>query len=642
MTMHELLDAAVENRTVRQAIAARATMWPAELLQVERVAGVDGEHRLPPLHLAAMNDAPRSIFDTMLAVDDGAAARKRTRGRVAMHTAAQYGACTALAALHEAFEGGVRAVDADGCLPLHRAASGAAAAVVGLSRQSRQRAAVEGGHSSHDAAGAVRFLLTTYPDGVRECDFEGMLPIHHACLHRAPLAVIELLLATFAEGVRSEAAPGLEPGWTALNLAIIYGASAEVIIALLAAWPEGARRRAEAFDCLPLHFAAKHRAASASRVVELILSAHPAAAAEADAEGGRLPLHVAVANTADERSIAVLLAAHPAAAATPDEDGALPLHTAVSSEASAAVVQRLLLAYPEAVGALVKGGLLPLHLAVSPCRHGLVMGGRDCAPFRLRIQLEGLSRLRMHPCLQQAPMPVHAYASHGCRTHQPVAQVAAQVKHGAPVEVIALLLHTYPQAAMARSDDGSLPLHMAAEAGDDLWRHALSHVRLSAPLWPPSEAALTVPTPNPRIHVCAGMSAAAISALLQSHPAAARSRTRFGKLPLQLVAKRGFVDTDAEDVSTRRSTSGLAAGLPGGGGVAESVGGEQACVHGALVRAFSYQLSHDALVGTTWRAEAVVTGGGHHHLRHDGWRGGAEQALVRAGSHGHGHATRLW
>ena len=56
-----------------------------------------------------------------------------------------------------------------------------------------------------------------------------------------------------------------------------------------------------------------------------------------------------------------------------------------------------------------------------------------------------------------------------------------------------------------------------------------------------------------------GASAAVIGALLTAHPAGARQRTRVGRLPLQLVARRGIVETDAEDVTTRRSINGDAA-----------------------------------------------------------------------------------
>ena len=442
MSVHELLDVDELRKPTRvAALATRAKLHPEELLKC------GGIHRLQPLHVAAINDAPLLVMRALLeaGVQPSVAARRRTRGRLPHHTAALHGARDALAALLHAFPLGASLRDGDGCLPLHLAAAGVAAAA-DTSREWSTAAASAGGSSA--GAAVVAMLLDADSESASEIDLAGMLPLHHATLHCAPLAVVEPLLAAFPAGVCHEA----RHGWTPLSLAIVYASSIEVFVALLECWPDGARHRVEALACLPLHLAAKHRAPP--RVIRLLLSAYPGAAAERDADD-RLPLHLAAANHADSAVVSLLLHAYPTACATVDVNAMLPLHLAAQNEASGSVVEVLLHAHPPAARTVTGGDRLPLHLAV---------------------------------------------ANH------------------APSEAIRALLHVYQHAAAQRTSDGLLPLHVASENG---------------------------------------ASAAIVSELLAAHPAGARQRTRMGRLPLHLVARRMLiVGADAEDVSSRRSTSG--------------------------------------------------------------------------------------
>ena len=96
---------------------------------------------------------------------------------------------------------------------------------------------------------------------------------------------MDALLRACAESASHESVDG----WLPLFLAIIYAAPADAVGTLLAAYPAAAATECEAFNCMPLHLAARHASA---RVVRAVVAAHPPAASERDADG-RTPLHVA-------------------------------------------------------------------------------------------------------------------------------------------------------------------------------------------------------------------------------------------------------------------------------------------------------------------------------------------------------------
>ena len=447
LPIHDLLDFTWANE--RQCLAA--VSWRAANFPEECVHNLGGPQRLPAAHcLATRRDCSVELMRALLEHAHGAAT-KRTRGRLPLHTAALHCSEHAIRELLRAFPAGLCVRDSDGCLPLHLAAAGAAACDAGADENG------DGGSSGRDSGScssqALRALLAANPECAMEPDVSGMLPIHHAAVHRAPVAAVRLLLRAFPDGAEHVA----DFGWTPLTLALVYGADADVAVAMLEARPQSACMRSDAFGCLPLHFAAKHGASP--RVIRALLTAHPTAAYDADGEG-RLPLHVLAAAKPSEGALSALLQANPLAAAAEDLDGYLPLHHAALSEPPAPIVLALLRAFPASAARLVRGAL-PLHMAVS---------------------------------------------------------------HHAPAEAVRHLIAFYPPSAHQRNADGDLPIHIAAATG---------------------------------------ASAATFAALLDANPSGARQRTRLGRLPLQLVARRGIVGTDAEDVTTRRSTSGSAAAALG-------------------------------------------------------------------------------
>ena len=103
-----------------------------------------------------------------------------------------------------------------------------------------------------------------------------------------------------------------------LDLAVMRGASAVVVAALLRAHPQAATISKQG-GLLALHLAARH--GGEADVLAALLAAHPQAARQREMQSCMLPLHIAAANRADDASIRVLLEAHPDGAAEPDERG---------------------------------------------------------------------------------------------------------------------------------------------------------------------------------------------------------------------------------------------------------------------------------------------------------------------------------
>ncbi len=449
MRLHDILNAPWSPRASRAAILARLAVLPDEEL-----LRADGPSRLPPLHAAVQRHSPLPVLEALATANGGAAARRRARGELAVHLAAEQGSPGVLSLLLAASPEGACQRNADGCLPLHLAAASArvteavdacCASGGSIGRSSSVGSAIgssgSGGSSSSRSGAAstaasaatasVALLLSAYGAGASEWDMNGMLPLHHACLHRAPLALVQALLRAFPEGARHES----QDGWIPLHLALLSQSACAVVTALLAAHPEGVMQRSEPFGCVALHFACKH-CSGAPRVIDVLLAAFPGACQLPDAEG-RLPLHVAAAHQADECTIAALLHAQPEAAAIADEDGSLPLHCAATGHASAAVVRRLVRAHPAALHVAVSGGCLPVHLAV---RHGMA--------------LEALLAL-----LHAAPSTV------AWRTDNGTLPLHEATECGASGAVVDALLRCDGQAACSRTRFGRLPLELLARRG---------------------------------------------------------------------------------------------------------------------------------------------------------------------------------
>ena len=110
---------------------------------------------------------------------------------------------------------------------------------------------------------------------------------------------------------------------------------------------------------LPLHAACSFQASA--DVVEALLKAYPGGASQPNSVGN-LPIHQASMWQAPEDTVQILLARHPEGATTRNQYGSLPLHLAASNRGSPEVVKLLIDAYPDALHLQNDDGLTPLDL----------------------------------------------------------------------------------------------------------------------------------------------------------------------------------------------------------------------------------------------------------------------------------------
>ena len=130
------------------------------------------------------------------------------------------------------------------------------------------------------------------------------VPLHWAAWSQAPLDVVAALLKAFPEGAKEKN----DYGWLPLHYAAEKkGPNWEVVATLLKAFPEGAKKK-NMYCALPLHDAIGSKAPL--EVVAALLKAFPEGAKEKD-KNGDLTLHIAIENQAPLEVVAALLKAFP-------------------------------------------------------------------------------------------------------------------------------------------------------------------------------------------------------------------------------------------------------------------------------------------------------------------------------------------
>ena len=113
---------------------------------------------------------------------------------------------------------------------------------------------------------------------------------------------------------------------------------------------------------LPLHAACSFQATA--DVVEALLRAYPGGATQPNA-AGNLPIHQAAMWQAPVETVELLLARYPEGATVRNQYGSLPLHMAASNQASQEVVRLLIDSYPDALHLQNDDGMTPLDLALA-------------------------------------------------------------------------------------------------------------------------------------------------------------------------------------------------------------------------------------------------------------------------------------
>ena len=184
------------------------------------------------------------------------------------------------------------------------------------------------------------------------------------------------------------------------------------------------------------------------------------------------------------------------------------------------VVRALIAAYPEASAEPDGDGRLPLYLAAA-CRgaDSSLVATLIRAHDRATTQPDAEGMLPLHTPYRMrhrrvVELLLHAAPAARCEIGGGLLPIHLAVAHHAPAESVRVLLRMFPESASWRTSTATCPY-----------------------TWRPSTG-----LPRRRLARCCSRS-----------PRAGGS-ARGSAASLQLVARRGIVETDAEDVTTRRST----------------------------------------------------------------------------------------
>lgn len=240
-----------------------------------------------------------------------------------------------------------------------------------------------------------------------------------------------------------------------------------VLVELLLRAHPGAAAVADKDERTPLREAVKHSRSAA--LIKLLLGERPQAATEKGGSSGGLPLHVAVGHGiyTSLEVLQLLIDAHPAALRAPATDGELPLHFALLHSQPAPQTLFVLQAYPEAAAVQV-GNELPVFLAVrSKADVEVVEALLAAYPAAGAAKTSGgksLLEAALAPAFTEtfgdgkADVGVVRALLRACPALATAASdfLASGLAEGIPAEVVEALLDAYPAAAEAKRDGRSL------------------------------------------------------------------------------------------------------------------------------------------------------------------------------------------
>jgi len=402
-----------------------------------------------PLHYACREGAPPNLIrDLLKAHPEGALARVKESGRIALH-----------------FVAGGRD---EGCgKRLHHG-------------QHQQQPCRE---ETNNRIAAARILLSAFPQSIEMKDHDGgMSPLHLACLVEAEPDLLAVLVdADQSDGVVSMPDDG---GNLPLHWMFHPRISTDSVRRLLHAYPNGAHA-VDSNGALPLHKACA--VGAPVDAIRLLLSQYPHGAWTADGSGN-LPLHLIVPKFPDGEvkqrvrdadiaaradSLQELLESYPEGARARNKYGETPFHRALSEKASLNLAQLFLDASPDCCKDIVSSSSTGKEGAANILREK--PSSEDGAVSNIMESLAetsttGLSPLHLacrynaptdviHALLDIDPQQARCYALDGPGgAHLPI---HAACRTGASIDTINALLESYPEGA-SRPDgnDGRLPLHL--------------------------------------------------------------------------------------------------------------------------------------------------------------------------------------
>lgn len=300
----------------------------------------------------------------------------------------------------------------------------------------------------HQRADQVEQILDEYPQLCELRNSFQFLPLHQAVYARAPLQVLQALVACFPAALHDRGGNYQE---TPLHIAsCIHGFSPQVYNLLTS---QEAVRSVDTEGMLPLHRCCQHQFGQQSLdVVRGLVEAYPESVKAVDGEGGT-PLFLAVGTGfgVDLRLpiIQFLAEQYPEALTRRDNKGCMPLHRACIEAAitSLPVVRFLMREYPKSAQVLNACGSTLLHV--------LLKYARDPDPDHV-VTISALLVEHypdsVHTRNQFGRLPLHLACENASNDHFPIMD---------------FLVQTYRDALKIRDENDETPLHIACRAGGD-------------------------------------------------------------------------------------------------------------------------------------------------------------------------------
>jgi ankyrin repeat protein len=285
-----------------------------------------------------------------------------------------------------------------------------------------------------DDVSATRFLLDAFPDEKKKTDGRGWLPLHWAAViditdgdHMAYIIKERPLHAqsTIINKKRSEGK--MDDNIKSFNDPTDYTED------------QYTSKTSSDMELLPLHFAVSLRHPRLANIQHL-LNVFPSAVQMADKKGW-LPIHWAAKNTSNVDVIKLLLEMHPDSVFEPTNHGQLPFQISLRNRDSE-IMDTLLEANSEALIAIDNKGNTCLHDAV-----------KYCNPYGVKKLLDAHPELVLTRNFDRDELPIH-------RLFHYISKDSKRLQWY-QVEVLRILIEHNPETVAMTDKEGSLPIHLA-------------------------------------------------------------------------------------------------------------------------------------------------------------------------------------
>jgi ankyrin repeat protein len=288
----------------------------------------------------------------------------------------------------------------------------------------------------------LKCFVGAWPDAIQEAYANGSFPLHELVRNGAHKSIVHYVVEKFPPSIRAANAQTQ----TALHM-IRDTTKLETVRAVVTRWSGSTKAR----DCrgwIPLVQAVQvgpslRSTTECLEIVKFLVQQDPASLKEKD-NFGRVSLHWAAGY--DPNIVRFLLRSWPESIRERDTDGNLPVHT-VADPGRVESYNDLLEAWPASIHERSSGGRLPLHDAARS-------GKLEVIRYFVGKWPESVRELTLVDGGDGGQLPLHAVLRGDLWSRISQAQI---------LESAQFLLQRFPDSIFTLTDEGELPLHIAAD-----------------------------------------------------------------------------------------------------------------------------------------------------------------------------------